>query len=388
MKNNFAYLEIDGEILNVIERLGFIEPTKIQKKAIPYIFAGKDVVVTAATGSGKTLPYIIQLVKKCVKGDGLQGLVLVPTRELARQVGDLLKVFAEHKKLNIMVSYGGGSIKEQISNPKEVDILVGTPGRISDYVEQEIFQLGHLKIVVLDEVDSMVQKQFLKEISYILETTPKKKQTIVLSATISKEIFLLLKKIMYNPKLVSIQKEDLPKSLKHYSYLIESDKKLSLLSHLLQNERAGLSMIFANRQDTVDFLYNNLKIKGIEIKMLYGDMSQGKRNKIISDFENEKFDVLICTDIVARGIDIANITHIYNYNISKFPEKYVHRAGRSARANSKGKVINLLSENDEKNFIEVLGKYDIYVNNMDLPEFEIVEVRSEYKAKRPKRKSF
>lgn len=284
-----------------------------------------------------------------------------------------------------MVSYGGGSLKDQKTKLSGVDILVGTPGRISDYVEQDLFQLGHLKTVVLDEVDSIIQKQFAHELDYILETTPKRKQTIVLSATISKDIYEIVKKRMYNPKRITIEKESNPKTLKHYYIEVDTDKKLSLLYHLLKTQRAGLSLIFTNRQDTAEFLGKNLKGTGLDIKVLHGEMTQGKRNKIIGDFEDEKFDVLICTDVVARGLDIANISHVYNYNIPKFTEKYIHRAGRSARAGANGKVISLISKADVKSFLEVMIEFDIYVSQMDLPKFEEIKVKKEYKAKKPRR---
>jgi len=385
MIEDFIKLGIEGSILQVIEEQGFETPTKIQNKAIPQIYAGKNIIATAATGSGKTLVYATRVIQNCRPGYGLQALILVPTRELAKQVGEQLKLYSKYKPLNIMVSFGGGNIKTQKEELSKVDILVGTPGRISDYIEQGLFLLGYIKTLVLDEVDSMIRNEFQADIKYILDTTPKKKQTLVFSATISKDVYKLLKETIKDSQLIAVDRQVDPRKLKQYYYEVVKEKKVSLLSHLLKNERAGLSIIFVNRQDTADFLVKNLRKTGLEFGIIHGDQTQGKRNRIIKDFANQKFDVLIATDMAARGLDIEDITHIYNYNIPKHSEKYMHRIGRTARAGAKGKVINFISKDDLMPFLDIMRDHKIPVISKELPHFENVELKVEYKKKKEKR---
>lgn len=385
MIEDFVKLGIEGSILQVIEEQGFESPTKIQNKAIPEVFAGKNIIATAATGSGKTLVYATRVIQNCRPGYGLQAIIMVPTRELAKQVGEQLKLYSTYKPLNIMTTYGGGNVKTQKEELKTVDILVGTPGRISDFLEQGLFLLGYVKTLVLDEVDSMIRNEFQADIKYIIETTPKKKQTLVFSATISKEIYKLLKETIKDSKLIAVERQVDPRKLKQNYYQIEKEKKLSLLSHLLTHEKAGLSIVFVNRQDTAEFLMKNLKQTGLEFQAIHADMTQGKRNRVIKDFANQKFDVLIATDMAARGLDIENITHIYNYNIPSHSEKYMHRIGRTARAGAKGKVINFISKADMEPFLGILKDHKIPAIGKELPHFQDIEVKHEYKKKKEKR---
>lgn len=377
MIEDFQKLRIIPEILQVIEEEGFEQPTTIQNKSIPFILTKYDVVVKAATGSGKTLAYAVRLIQNSVQGAGVQGLVIVPTRELAKQVGEVLQKFSKYKPLNIAISYGGASLNDQKNNFNEIDILVATSGRVKQLIREDILEFSNLKTLVLDEVDSMFVGQFEEDMDYILRNTPHRKQTLVFSATINKEIYLKVKHWMKNPKRVEADLQISPKKLKQVFYEVESNQKLSLLSHLLKTEKAGLIMVFVNRQDTAEFLSKNLKQTGLEIEVIHGDIISGKRNRIIKDFHEQKFDVLIATDMVARGIDLDAVTHIYNYNIPKFTEKYIHRIGRTARAGNEGKVINFVSKNEIEYFTEILKEYKIYMSRKELPKFEEIQIKKE-----------
>lgn len=386
MIQDFERLKIRQEILKVIEKEGFEAPTAIQNRSIPYIIAGGDVVVKAATGSGKTLAYAVQLIQCSVKGNGVQGLVIVPTRELAKQVGDVLNKFSEYKSLNIVVSSGGSGIKEQKNTFSDIDILVATPGRVKQLISEDILEFSKLNTLVLDEVDNMFVGQFEEDMAYILRNMPRKKQTLVFSATINKEIYMKVKYWLKDPKRVEAELQISPKKLKQVFYEVEPNHKLSLLSYLLVSEKAGLIMVFVNRQDTAEFLANNLKQTGLEIEVIHGDMIQGKRNRIIKDFHDEKFDVLICTDMVARGIDMDAVSHIYNYNIPKFGDKYIHRIGRTARATHEGKVINFVSKGESDSLREIMTEYKISMQRKDLPKFEDLKVKKELVKKKYKLK--
>ncbi len=386
MIEDFQKLKICPEILKVIEKEGFEAPTTIQNKSIPYIMERYDCVVKAATGSGKTLTYAVRLIQNSTVGKGVQGLVIVPTRELAKQVCDVLQTFSQFKPLKIAVSYGGGSLNEQKANFADIDILVATSGRVKQLISENVLEFSSLETLVLDEVDSMFVGQFEEDMDYILRNTPHRKQTLVFSATISREIYMKVKHWMKNPKRIEADLQISPKKLKQVFYEVEPNQKLSLLSHLLKVEKAGLIMVFVNRQDTAEFLSKNLKETGLEVEVIYGDMIQGKRNRIIKDFHDEKFDVLIATDMVARGIDMDDVTHIYNYNIPKFSDKYIHRIGRTARAGHEGKVINFVSIVDKLNFIQIMTEYKISMQRKDLPKFEEVEIKKKLVKKKYKLK--
>lgn len=383
---DFKKLGIDGSILQVIEEQGFVSPTKIQNKAIPQVYAGKNIIATAATGSGKTLVFVSRVLQIARPGYGLQAIIMLPTRELAQQVGQQFKLFAKYKPLNIMITYGGANIKTQKDELQNVDVLIGTPGRISDYLEQDLFLVGKVKCVVLDEVDAMIRNEFQSDIKFILETTPKKKQTLVFSATIDKDMYKLLKNQIKDSKLIAVEKTVDPRKLKQNYYMVEKDEKLSVLAHLMEHERAGLSIIFVNRQDMAEFLKKNLrKTTTLKYEIIHADMTQGRRNRVIKDFANQKFDVLITTDMAARGLDIEGVTHIYNYQLPSHTEKYIHRIGRTARAGASGKVINLVNKQELERLSEIVRAHKISVVEKELPHYNKIDAKFEIKKKIEKR---
>lgn len=382
MENDFGKLRIKGEFIEILDSLNFKCPTSIQNRAIPHILNGNDVIATAATGSGKTLAYVLPMAQKMEFGKGIQGVVIVPTRELAKQVAEVFKTFCDAKGLRVLVSYGGGSIKAQKGTLQDYEIIVATAGRVIEFVKEDVLRFNNLRTLVLDEVDSMFQNQFMDELDYILHNMPRKKQTLMFSATIDKDSYMKVKHWLKKPIRVSVEKYVDAKKLKQVYYGIDSDKKFSLLHHLLKTEKAGLSMIFTNRHDTAEFLVKNLKDVDLDIRAVHGEMTQGKRNKVLKDFAEEKFDVLIATDFAARGLDIDNVTHIYNYNIPKHHEKYIHRIGRTARMGASGKVINLISKQDVDSFLSVMKEHNVYLKPLDLPAFEEIKVKKEFVKKK------
>jgi len=354
MVEKFKQLGISEYTLNAIRGLGFEDPSEIQEKSIPLVLRGKDVIAGASTGSGKTLAFGVGVIHNSEPDYGIQGLILIPTRELAEQITMELKKFLGGKKLKITSIYGGMPITRQINELKYAEIVVGTPGRILDHLARRTLNLKYVKTLVLDEADRMFDMGFKKDVEKIISQCPKQRQTLLYSATISPEIVILAGKHMNNPVEISAEVYVDPSKLSQIYYDVEDSLKFSLFKHLLGNEKSELVMVFCNTRRNVDFVANNLNAMNIDTLPIHGGFSQEKRNKIMKTFHSNKVNVLVCTDVAARGIDIKNVTHIYNYDIPNESKEYVHRIGRTARAGEEGKVINIITSRDYDNFSQVL----------------------------------
>ncbi len=373
MVEKFKQLGISECTLEAIQRLGFEDPSEIQEKSIPLVLKGKDVIARASTGSGKTLAFGAGVIHNSEPDFGIQGLILTPTRELAEQITMELKKFLGGKKLKVTSIYGGMPISRQIDELKDSEIVVGTPGRILDHLARRTLSLKYVKTLVLDEADRMFDMGFKNDVEKIISQCPKQRQTLLYSATISPEIVTLAEKHMINPVEVSAEVYVDPSKLSQIYYDIEDSMKFSLFKHLLENEKSGLVMVFCNTRRNVDFVSNNLRAMNIESLPIHGGFSKGKRNRIMEIFHSNKVNVLICTDVAARGLDIKNVTHIYNYDIPNESKEYVHRIGRTARAGEEGKVINIITSRDYDNFSDVL-KYHSEFNIALEPTPEIKRV--------------
>jgi len=359
----FRQLGISEHTLNAIRELGFETPTEIQEKSIPLVLEGKDVIAGASTGSGKTLAFGTGIINNAKPDHGIQGLILVPTRELAVQIAKELKKFLGGKKLKIISVYGGVSMGRQIEELESSEIVVGTPGRILDHLARKTLNLEFVNTLVLDEADRMFDMGFKDDVEKIIHQCPKKRQTLLFSATISPDIVMLANKHMINPVEVSAEVYVDPSKLSQVYYDINDGLKFSLLKYLLENEKSELVMVFCNTRRNVDFVANNLKAAGIQALPIHGGYAQEKRNRIMEIFHSNKTGVLVCTDVAARGLDIKGVSHIYNYDIPRESKEYIHRIGRTARAGEEGKVINIVTSRDYDNFASVLKHY---------PEFKII----------------
>ena len=371
----FRELGISEPLLQVIETEKFRVPSEIQEKAVPLILKGQDVIAGSATGSGKTLAFVTGVIQNLDGGKGIQALVIVPTRELSEQVALVFKRYSEHKNLNILPVYGGVSILPQIHSLKNTDIVIGTPGRLLDHLNRDTIDLNEVKVLILDEADRMLDMGFLNDVVEIINSCPEKRQTLLFSATISPDVVHLARRYMNNPIEVSAEAYIKPEKITQVYYDIDDKLKFSLLVHLLKNENPGLAMVFCNTRVTTEFIANNLKFSGINALEIHGGLSQEKRNRVINDFHMKRADVLVCTDIAARGLDIKGVSHIYNYNIPKDSKDYIHRIGRTARAGKEGKVINLLVGKDYENFTNVLRDDKIIIEKVDTPEIERSMIR-------------
>lgn len=373
--NEFKKLGISESLLSAISNLGITEPTKIQRDSIPHILEGKDVIGGSATGSGKTLAFGSGVIEKAIPRNGLQSLILTPTRELAEQVKSSLRELSKGKKLSVIAVYGGVSINPQIDALRKADVVVGTPGRVLDHLERRTINLSKVNIVVLDEADRMLDMGFIDDVEKIIRSCPKERQTLLFSATMSDKIVYLANKYTKKPIKVSAEKQVDPSKLKQFYYDIDKNKKLSLMVHLLENEESGLAMVFCNTRKTADFIMKNFRANNIKAISIHGGLTQNKRTKNIELFNKARTGVLVCTDVAARGLHIENVSHVYNYEIPSNPKDYVHRIGRTARAGEQGKVINLLSNFDHDNFSRILQEYrNFMIKKMNQPELRQVKI--------------
>jgi ATP-dependent RNA helicase DeaD len=315
-------------------------------------------------------------------------LVLTPTRELAQQVTDSLKELSSQKPLKIHAIYGGVSIGPQIKDLQRADVVVATPGRMLDHMERRTIDTSRIKVLVLDEADRMLDMGFIDDVERILRACPGNRQTMFFSATISGRIRDLSERYMTNPIDVSARQHVDPSKLKQTFYEVSKNMKLSLLSHLLEHENTDLAMVFCNTRRTTDFVVKNLKANKIKAIAIHGGLTQNKRTKSIKRFNSGGAAVLVCTDVAARGLHIDDVSHVYNYEIPKDPNDYVHRIGRTARAGEEGKVINLLSEYDHDNFRKIEREYRTFnIQKLKTPYVKKVTVlKPEARRKSPSKK--
>jgi len=372
----FEKLGLSEDILKVIAAKHFEKPSEIQEKSIPLVLSGKDVIAGSATGSGKTLAFGAGIISNALKGKGIQGLVLTPTRELAEQVAVALEEFSYHKKLEVTAVYGGVSMSNQVKKLAYADVVVATPGRLLDHMRQRSIDLSHIKFLVLDEADRMWDMGFKEDVGDIVKGCPKERQTMLFSATIGPELEDFSSKYMKEPTEVSVESYVDASKLKQVYYDVRDDEKFSLQVHLLKNEKTDLVMIFCNTRRNADFVAKNLKLNGVDAQVIHGGMDQNKRTRVIKKFDDSTVSVLVCTDVAARGIDIQGISHVYNYDVPSDAKDYVHRIGRTARAGEEGIAINLIASRDYDNFANVQKhNQELKIERAMTPKFKRMYVK-------------
>ncbi len=380
--NTFENLNLSEQLMQTINGLGFKEPTQIQRDTIPLILNNKDVIGESATGSGKTLAFGAGIIEKCNPRGGVQAIVLVPTRELAEQVKDEMIRLSSRKPIKILAVYGGVSINPQIGWLKRTEVVIATPGRLLDHLNRRTIDTSKVKIFVLDEADRMVEMGFIEDVEKIIRACPKNRQTLLFSATVYGSTKQIAQKYMENPTMIHATKMVDPTKLKQTYYDVPGKLKNELLIHLLQKENSDLVMVFCNTRHTTNMVAEVLKINGIRSAPIHGGLTQVKRLKTIDLFHRGKFQVLVCTDVAARGLHIEGVTHIYNFDIPKIPGDYIHRIGRTARAGKNGLVINILSHRDYDNFSRVQGTYsEFHIQKEERPYLK-VNIKNEINSSR------
>ena len=349
---NFSDFNLSKETLKSLEKLGYKKPTPIQEKAIPEVLKGKDLVAQAQTGTGKTAAFGIPIVEMVnPKQKKVQALILVPTRELAIQVADEIKKIGRGKRIYVLAAYGGKSIDRQINFLRKGNdvVIVGTPGRIKDLIDRGELKLDQLKILVLDEADRMLDMGFLPDIEYIINKLPKERQTLLFSATMPKEILKLAEKFLKPDyqKIAIAPTQIVVDKIKQQAFIVRG-KKLSKLKNLLDENIEKKSIIFTQTKKGAEELAQNLRKEGYSVEAIHGDYSQKKRENVIRKFRTDKVKILVATDVAARGLDIKGIDVVYNYDLPKDSESYVHRIGRTGRAGKSGKAISILEPYEGK----------------------------------------
>src|SRR5215212_5290491 len=342
----FAELGLSEPLLEALQHLGYEQPTPIQEEAIPGLLEGRDIIGQAQTGTGKTAAFGLPLLQYIDVGDPeVQALVLTPTRELCIQVTQALRAYGEKKGVKVVAVFGGAPIRTQQAQLKEgAQVVVGTVGRVMDLMSRHSLMLTSARFVVLDEADEMLDLGFLEDVEMILSRCPSGRQTALFSATMPGEIRKLAEKGMYEPQTIKVRAATLTIDTVEQFYVEVSDReKADALARVLKAERPTQAIIFVRTKIGVDRLARALDNKGLRVKALHGDMSQGSRDGVMIAFKDGREKLLIATDIAARGLDISGVSHVINYDMPNSPEVYVHRIGRTGRVGRSGRAITLVT---------------------------------------------
>ena len=352
----FNELNLSAELLAEVDKAGFVEASPIQEQTIPLALEGKDVIGQAQTGTGKTAAFGLPTLEKIHTEDQtIQALVIAPTRELAVQSQEELFRFGRSKGVKVRSVYGGSSIEKQIKALKSgAHIVVGTPGRLLDLIKRKALKLQDIETLILDEADEMLNMGFLEDIEAIISRVPENRQTLLFSATMPDAIKRIGVQFMKEPEHVKIAAKELTTELVDQYYIrVKEQEKFDTMTRLMDVDQPELSIVFGRTKRRVDELTRGLKIRGFRAEGIHGDLDQNKRLRVLRDFKNGNLDVLVATDVAARGLDISGVTHVYNYDIPQDPESYVHRIGRTGRAGKSGQSITFVSPN-EMGYLQII----------------------------------
>ena len=347
----FKDLKVEERIVQLLAKQGITEPTPVQEAAIPMLFSGRDTLAHAKTGTGKTLAFAIPALKKIdLSRPYLQVLIVTPTRELAlqiyREIGNLISG-TELKMIN--VCGGRDRIDEEIKLKKNVHLLIGTPGRLLDHLREKNVNLGAIRLFVLDEVDEMLQRGFLDDIKQLVALLPEKRQNMMCSATLPDTVKKLAKMIMVNPMVLSLSSDNLTvDNIKQIAIKVSAENKKKLLADLIRRLNPYLLMVFCISKEVVKEVEEFLIAQDFEVEAIHGELSQSKRNQVMKKFQEAKIQILVASELVARGVDIRGVTHVINYDIPHKTDMYIHRIGRTGRANEQGTAITLYTHEDVK----------------------------------------
>lgn len=345
----FTEFNLSEDIQSAVVTAGFEKASPIQEMTIPLALEGKDVIGQAQTGTGKTAAFGLPTLNKIRTNENIiQALVIAPTRELAVQSQEELFRFGREKGVKVRSVYGGSSIEKQIKALKSgAHIVVGTPGRLLDLIKRKALILDHVETLILDEADEMLNMGFLEDIEAIISRVPADRQTLLFSATMPAPIKQIGVKFMKDPEHVQIKNKELTNvNVDQYYVRVKEQEKFDTMTRLMDVNQPELSIVFGRTKRRVDEITRGLKLRGFRAEEIHGDLDQNKRLRVIRDFKNDQIDILVATDVAARGLDISGVTHVYNYDITQDPESYVHRIGRTGRAGKSGESITFVSPNE------------------------------------------
>ena len=376
VNNGFNEFGFSEELLQAIKLKGFEEPTEIQRKIIPLILENKiDLVGQAQTGTGKTAAFALPIIEQLqVKAGHLQALVLVPTRELAIQVSEEFNSLRGHKNIHAAPIYGGQSYDTQFRHLKKgVDVIIGTPGRILDHLNRKSFSIDKISFAVLDEADEMLNMGFIEDIEDILSRTPAERRTLLFSATMPERIMTLAKKYMGKREIIRIKKSGQTTELTDQIYYeVKESDKLDALCRIIDTTQEFFGLVFCRTKNDVDFVSSKLADRDYDVEGLHGDITQNIREKILNKFRNKKINVLIATDVAARGLDIEELTHVINYALPQDAESYLHRIGRTGRAGKEGTAITFITPEEHRKLMYIKNFTQTDIRKQRIPKVKDV----------------
>ncbi len=374
----FAEYEIKKELLDSLNKMGFLEPTEVQQKAIPIILQGKDIVVRSRTGSGKTGAFLIPIINKSNRENYVTSLIITPTRELALQIFDVTQQMGTSSGIRPVVVYGGVSIENQIRKIKNrANMVIGTPGRIIDLMKRKVLSFEHVKFLVLDEADTMLDLGFIEDIEYIISQTSTSRQNMLFSATIPDKILSLANTFMNSPEYLKIgnDTEITVSSISNNFTVCENGNKVSTLLAYLNEYNPRKAIIFTEQKSSASTLSDILKQYNHYATVMHGDLTQAQREKALSKFRNGA-KLLIATNVAARGLDISDISHIINFDAPSEPNMYVHRVGRSARMGKDGNALTIVEHNEIEIIKNIENSLDIRMNPIKVDENSFSTVKN------------
>ncbi|WP_064580755.1 DEAD/DEAH box helicase [Streptobacillus moniliformis] len=378
---NFKDYNLSNEMLEALEKKRFVSPSEIQALVIPELLKEETHLIgQAQTGTGKTAAFSIPILEKIIPTKKVKALILAPTRELANQVSDEIYSLKGKKEVKILAVYGGASIENQIKNLKKgVDIVVGTPGRVIDMINKGALKLNELEYFVLDEADEMLNMGFIEDIELILEKTNEDKKMLFFSATIPKPILAIAKRFMPEHKILKVQKKELTTHLTEQIYFeVRREDKFEALCRVLDYKPDFYGIVFCRTKSEVDDVTNKLKARNYDAEAIHGDITQGLREKALDLFKNKILNILVATDVAARGIDISNLTHVINYSIPQESDSYVHRIGRTGRAGNKGIAITFVTPQESRKLAQIKRETKSDIKKENIPNVEdIINAKEE-----------
>ena len=366
----FEDFSLSNSVAEAIKELGFTTPTPVQQESIPQLLIGRDLIGQAQTGTGKTLAFAIPIVERINHSKRfVQAIVLTPTRELAIQVAKEFEKIGKYKRTSVISIYGGQPIKKQLAHlRKGVHIVVGTPGRVIDHLRRGTLNLKSVRFTVLDEADRMLDMGFIDDMKFILAKIPQNSQKMMFSATMPSEITWLAKRYIKDPVEVKLSNDTLTvPQTKQIFYEVKEFYKFNVLCKLINSETDGLFLVFRRTKSGVDELTAALNAKGYNVRGIHGDYSQSEREKVMRHFRNGHVDILVATDVAARGLDIIGITHVVNYDIPQDPEIYIHRIGRTGRAGNEGIAITFITHWEYTELKRIQALSNVKIERASIP---------------------
>jgi ATP-dependent RNA helicase DeaD len=370
---DFKQLGISQDLLEAVNAMGFTEPSPIQAQSIPHALQGKDVIGQAQTGTGKTAAFGIPIIERIESNDkGPQSLIIAPTRELAVQVAHELNAIGKYKKINAMAVYGGEPIDRQIRGlRKHPHIVTATPGRLLDHLKRRTIRLEDVKMVVLDEADEMLNMGFIDDIKSILSQVPEERQTLLFSATMPDAIRRLAEQFMKKPVEIRIKAKTLTVDRIDQQFIeIKERQKFDVFTRLLDIQSPERAIVFGRTKRRVDELTTALRKMGYKARGLHGDLTQSRRDQVMDDFKAHRVNILVATDVAARGLDIDDVTHVYNFDMPQDPESYVHRIGRTGRAGKLGEAITFVTTPEKSHLFQIEKSIKKKIERMEIPTRE------------------